>query len=385
MALTSRDTCAAGGCVVLATKIRWVERMSGAAIIAYRCRRKIRRLAKGLPLVDDPALKSALRKRYDGYSYDLWHKVYAAVSGHSCVDYVPEDLFYNVFYDRLDPRHRRVIFRDKNYFDRMSWPCLPETIFRIVGGRLFDKSYRMIDAETALSLARESGLDEFVVKPSRASGGGNMVTFRDYAGLASFLPANMGRHSDWIVQRPIVQHPVMAELNDSSVNTIRIVTIRLEAKVSFVVAFQRIGIRGVRVDNLSAGNIAVGIEEDGRLRKHGYDFALRRHTAHPDRGYAFDSFVIPSYEAAKQTCIDLHERIQDLDLISWDIAIDHGGAPAVIEVNVGRQDANLSQICNGPVFSPFIDSVLARNDWFVIPGIGAIDRQADMEPEFIRH
>lgn len=359
--------------------------MSGAAIIAYRCRRKIKRLAKGLPLVDDPSLKPALRKRFGGYSYDLWHKVYAAASGHSCVDYVPEDLFYNVFSDRLDPRHRRVLFRDKNYFDRMNWPCLPETIFRIVRGRLFDKSFRMIDTDTALSLARETGLNEFVVKPSRDSGGGNMVTFQDFAGLAAFLPANASRHSDWIVQRPVVQHMVMAELNDSSVNTIRIVTIRLGAEVSFVSAFQRIGTRGARVDNLSAGNIAVGIEEDGRLRKHGYDLALRRCETHPEHGYAFDSFVIPSYAAARQTCVALHERIPDLDLISWDIAIDHSGAPVVIEVNVGRQDANLTQICNGPVFSPFIDSVLARNDWFVIPGIGAIDRHVDVEPVSARY
>ena len=45
---------------------------------------------------------------------------------------------------------------DKNYYDRLGWSCLPQTIFRIINGRLFDKSYpyRMIDADTALALAR---------------------------------------------------------------------------------------------------------------------------------------------------------------------------------------------------------------------------------------
>jgi hypothetical protein len=358
--------------------------MSGAAIIAYRCRRKIRRLAQGLPLVDDPALKAALKARFNGYSYDLWHKVYAAVSGRSCVDYLPEDVFYNVFCERLDPRHRRGLFRDKNHFDRMDWPCLPETVFRIIGGRLFDKSYSMIDLDTALSIARETGLAEFVVKPSRQSGGGNRVTFQDLDGLAAFLPANMGHHSDWIVQRPIIQHPIMAELNASSVNTLRIMTIRIDAKVSFVSAFVRFGIAGARVDNLTVGNVAVGIEEDGRLRKYGYDLKFRRFTTHPTQGYAFDRIVIPSYAAAQRTCVTLHERVPDLDLISWDVAIDHTGAPRVIEVNVGRQDVNVSQVCNGPVLGPFIDSVLARNAWFVLPGVGAIDRRADMEPEFVR-
>ena len=366
---------------MLAMKIRWVERMCGAAIIAHRCRRKIKRLSRKLPIVEMPGLKADIAKRFNGYSCDLWHKAYAAASGRSSVDYVPEDIFYNVFMDRLNPRNRRVPFQDKNYLDRMNWPCLPETVFRIVNGRLFDKSYQMIDVDTALALVRSTGLSEFVVKPTRGTSGGHGVAFLDLAALTAFIPANLKRHSDWIIQRPVIQHEVMSELHSSSVNTMRILTIRTSAQVSVVQAFLRIGIGRSRVDNLTSGNIAVGIEEDGRLKKVGYDLALRRCSTHPDHGYAFDRFVIPSLEAARQTCIGLHQGIPELDLISWDVAIDHRGVPVVIELNVGRQDANLSQICSGPVFGPFVDAVLARHEWFVIPGIGAIDRQADIAPD----
>jgi hypothetical protein len=370
--------------MLLSTRVRWVQRMLGSAIIARRCRKKARRISKGLPLANAPELKGAISKRFDGYTFDLWHKAYAAATGQPCVDYVPEDLFYNVFESRLNPRHRRAVYRDKNFYDRLGWSCLPQTIFRIIDGRLFDRSYHQIDAETALALARESGLSEFVAKPARETGGGARVTFLDFDGLASFVPGNLKRNSDWIVQHPIRQHSDMARLNASSVNTVRIVTIRMDAQVSVVSAFLRFGIGGSRVDNLTAGNVAVGVEEDGRLRKEGYDIKLRRVATHPTEGFAFDSFVIPSYRIATQACIDLHAGIPDLDLISWDIAIDEHGRPTVIEFNIGRQDISVAQVCNGPVLNPYIDKVLARNKWFVIPGIGAIDRQADMEPEYVR-
>jgi hypothetical protein len=364
---------------VLATKIRWVERMVGAALLARRYRHKIKVVSRQFPIVDDPNLKAAIRKRFNGYSCDLWHKVYAAASGRPSVDYLPEDLFYNVFENRLNPRHRKNIYRDKNYYDRLGWSCLPETVFRIINGRLFDPSYHMITLDIAMGLARATGLAEFVAKPARETGGGVGVRFLDLEALASFTAAHMKVNADWIVQRPIRQHSEMSQLHPSCVNTLRIITLRMAAAVTVVSAFVRIGTGTTRVDNLTAGkSIAVGVEQDGRLGKNGYDNDLRRCEAHPDHGYAFDQFIIPSFSAAQQTCIRLHQSIPELDLISWDVAISHDGTPVVLEFNIRRQDVNTSQVCSGPVLKPYIDQVLGRAGWLVIPGIGAIDRQVDI-------
>jgi len=366
---------------LLATKMQWIERMVGAMIIAYRCRRKIQRLSKTLPIERQPRLRESVSRRFPGYSYDLWHRAYAAINGYPSVDYVPEDLFYNVFETRLNPRNRREPYKDKNFFDRMGWDCLPDTIFRIINGRLFDKTYEMIDVQTALALAREAQEAELVVKPAIDSGSGSRVMFLDELQLATFLMENLKPHSDWIIQRPIVQHQVMAGLNPSSVNTLRVVTIREGAKVSVISSFAKIGTRGARVDNVMAGNIAVGVAEGGRLRERGHDSAFRISMAHPDHGYPYGGVVIPSYDSVLDTCIRLHRHVPDLDLLSWDVGVRSDGVPVVIEVNIRRQDANITQICNGPVFSPYVDAVLARHKWLEIPGIGAIDAQADMAPE----
>jgi hypothetical protein len=366
---------------VLATKIRWIERMVGAVIIARRYRYKIRLLSKQFPIVDDPDLRAAIRKRFNGYSFDLWHKVYAAASGRSSVDYLPEDLFYNVFESRLNPRHRKTTYGDKNHYDRLGWSCLPETVFRIINGRLFDSSYRMIDLDTGLQLAKATRLPEFVAKPARATGGGVGVKFLELGQLASFAATQMKPNADWIVQHPIRQHADLSRLHPSCVNTFRIITIRMGTAVTVVSAFIRIGTGTTRVDNLTAGkSIAIGVEEDGRLGKYGYDNDLRRSDAHPDHGYAFDGLIIPSFSAAQQTCIRLHQSIPELDLISWDVAISHDGTPIVLEFNIRRQDVNTCQVCSGPVLKPYIDQVLGRAGWLVIPGIGAIDRQVDIPP-----
>ena len=353
--------------------------MVGAVILARRYRHKIRVVSKQFPIVDDPELSAGIRKRFNGYSFDLWHKVYAATSDRSSVDYLPEDIFYNVFESRLNPRHRKSSYADKNHYDRLGWSCLPETVFRIINGRLFDPSYQMIDLDTALRLAQATGLAEFVVKPARATGGGTGVRFLDLRRLNSFVAAQMLPNADWIVQHPIRQHVELSRLHPSCVNTLRIITIRMGTAVTVVSAFIRIGTGTTRVDNLTAGkSIAIGIEQDGQLSRYGYDNDLRRSETHPDHGYVFEGLVVPSFSAAQQTCIGLHQTIPELDLISWDVAIAHDGAPIILEFNIRRQDLNTTQVCSGPVLQPYIDEVLGRAPWLVIPGIGAIDRHPDV-------
>jgi hypothetical protein len=361
-------------------RIRRIERTLGAAIIARRCRTRIKRISKHVPIADLRSLKSAVRDRFGGYSFELWHKVYAAANGQPSIDYLPEDIFYNIFENRLNPRLRKEVYKDKNHYDRLNWPCLPPTIFRIINGRLFDTKYRMIDTQAALALALASDLSEFVVKPTRDTSGGTGVQFLDRVQLPAFIAANLKSHSDWIVQYPVIQHEAMARLHPSCVNTIRVVTLRMGSVVSAISSIIRIGAGESRVANVSTSNgIAVGILPDGRLKEYGCNHKLQRRTQHPDHGYALDQVVIPSFTAVQATCAELHQTIPELDLISWDMAVDRRGAPVVLEFNIRRQDINYNQVCNGPVLGPYIDAVLARNKWHVIPGIGAIDEVMDMD------
>jgi putative polysaccharide biosynthesis protein len=340
-------------------------------------------IARTLGIRSDPDMRARLRQRFDGYSCTLWHSVYAAVSGVRSVDYLPEDIFFNVFERRLNPRLRRDSYRDKNFYDRMGWPGLPVTVLRVINGELFDRDYRSVDLAAGIELARQSSAQEFVVKPSRETRGGFRVAFVPPADLEQTLRPKLKPNSDWIVQEAFQQHHLMAALNASSVNTLRIMTIRLGGEVAVVSAFSRIGVKGARVDNISSGSIAAGVTRDeatgaGRLGAFACDDKLKLHTTHPDHGYRFDAISLPFFQAAEALCKDLHAVIPDLGLLSWDIAIDAQGKPSVIEFNISRQEILTHQACNGPVFAPYIDRVLGRHPWLTLPVLGPLDRIFDI-------
>lgn len=369
---------------MLSTWIRRAEFVFGCAHVARLHKKQMAEVARGLDIKPDPEMRARLRQRLGRYSCTLWHSVYAAINGVHSVDYLPEDIFFNIFERRLNPRLRRDTYRDKNFYDRMNWPGLPVTVLRVINGELFDPAYRSLDLAAGLALARQSSADEFVVKPSRATRGGFRVAFIPVADLEHVLRMKLRPNSDWIVQEPVRQHHLMAALNASSVNTLRIMTIRLGGEVAVVSAFVRIGVKGARVDNLSSGNMAAGVTrhegtETGRLGAFACDDKLKLHATHPDHGYRFDTISLPFFGAAERLCMDLHERIPDLGLLSWDIAINAQGAPGVIEFNVGRQDINTHQACNGPVFAPYIDRVLGRHPWLTLPGLGPLDHLFDIQ------
>ena len=65
------------------------------------------------------------------------------------------------------------------------------------------------------------------------------------------------------------------------------------------------------------------------LYKHGYGTKTDRH---PNSEVIFDNFVIPYYQEAIKQSLELHERLKEIPIIGWDIAISSEG-PIFIEGN----------------------------------------------------
>lgn len=138
-----------------------------------------------------------------------------------------------------------------------------------------------------------------------------------------------------LVQEKIIQHSVMAQLNPNSVNTLRLVTAMKADEPVLISGLARIGIKGSRLDNWSAGGMTVGIDiEKGTLKK----YALRRpefaekFERHPDTQAVFENFEIPLYDQVVQAAIEAHKMFYGLHSVGWDIAITEDG-PVFIEGN----------------------------------------------------
>lgn len=141
--------------------------------------------------------------------------------------------------------------------------------------------------------------------------------------------------ANYIVQERVEQHPDIAKLCPSTLNTIRIHTVRAQdGEIVIFGPLLRIGRITNNVDNWAQGGILVGINQYGRLMKTGFFKPQYGSTViqHPDTGVVFEDVVIPCFEDVKKLVIKLHNILYRCHSIGWDVAITKEG-PIIIEGN----------------------------------------------------
>ena len=290
-----------------------------------------------------------------------WHDIYARANGVDDPRYVPEDVFYVDIEPALGTWTLGRAWSDKNYYKHwIPAEVLPEAILRCIHGRIYDSDYAL--AEPSDLLKEE---ESYFIKPSLMSGGGRQV---EVLSIKAGVPTVSGRPFTWeelstwygsnfIVERALQQHPEIAAIHPASINTLRIMTIRLnEPKV--VSTCLRCGKGGSHVDNQTLGGLACGVDKDGRLNSYAIDDYGNRTMVHADTGFRFGGQTVPGIHEAWELVCNLHTRLLYYDLASWDVAIDPRGRPTLVEVNLRWQEINFHQFHNGPLFGEMTEEVL---------------------------
>mgnify|MGYP004492367409 CR=1 FL=1 len=135
-----------------------------------------------------------------------------------------------------------------------------------------------------------------------------------------------------ILEEIVVQHPDMAKLCPTSVNTCRIATLLGDKKQGIVYAFLRIG-NGKVMDNVDCGGMAARIDlESGKLLTVGADKQGNTYEKHPMTGTPIVGFTIPYWEEAKAMCLEAAQVVPQMRFVAWDVAITPNG-PTFIEGN----------------------------------------------------
>ena len=160
----------------------------------------------------------------------------------------------------------------------------------------------------------------------------------------------------YILQEAVQQNTTLSMFYENSVNTIRLVTVHDGERARPLKAVLRCGthISG-KVDNVHSGGIAVGIQANGRLMEYGYfDSSHGTKTdRHPDTGIKFKEFVIPFYDEAVEAALKLHEKLEGLCSLGWDIAITEQG-PVFIECNA-EWGLAVMQMCHGGIRKEWLE------------------------------
>lgn len=154
------------------------------------------------------------------------------------------------------------------------------------------------------------------------------------------VPGWVERYADpegYLLEEHLLQHVELADINPSSLNTLRLWMFDDGQSISTVAAMLRIGRAGSQTDNTSGGGIPCPINiTTGRIElvveianSPGTEYLLSHH---PDTGAQLLGRQIPHWEACKQLAADALAAFPRLRLAGLDIAVTPQG-PKVIELN----------------------------------------------------
>ena len=179
-----------------------------------------------------------------------------------------------------------------------------------------------------------NGLPAVLYKPLEGSSGVGIEKFERSAWEAdphAFYQRIRGM-GDAVLEELLVQHPDMARMCPTSVNTVRVATLLGDKQEGIVYAFLRIG-NGKVMDNVDQGGMAARVDLDsGKLLTVAADKAGNVFDHHPMTGTPIIGFTIPYFEEAKQMCLEAMRKVPQVRFVAWDVAITPDG-PIFIEGN----------------------------------------------------
>lgn len=290
------------------------------------------------------------------------HQYFYSRTGFFSKEYVPKSLYEADLVPRANKMTYRDAYADKNMVD-VFLPNVkhPHTILKRINGYFYFEN-KPVSKQEAVGLCQN--ISFAIIKPVLNHSGKGIQGLEVKNGMTNINGWTIEQLFDhygnnFQIQERLKQHEKMNLLNDTSVNTIRIVTYRSGMEVLLIYSVVRIGKKGSVVDNQSAGGISTVIGEDGRLGGTAFGGYTADGVAKTDSGVVLDGFEIPSYHQAVETVKCLHYQLPFFNLIGWDVAIDEEGDPVVIEWNACP---GLSQSAFGPGFGKYTERIL-RELW----------------------
>lgn len=205
------------------------------------------------------------------------------------------------------------------------------------------------DLSSTLEILRRKNVNKCVVKVTEGSHGDGVYVVKciEYSeadaclelfdGSKILLSSVLGK-DPLIFESLVQQTEQFSKLNDSSVNTVRFMTLLFPDGTAKVMAtFIKIGRAGKCIDNAgSGGNVDACVDIDtGAICKAIQFDGWKKVTAidvHPDTGNQLNGVVINRWDAIKQDVIKFQQAFPYCRAAGWDIAITDEG-PVVIEVN----------------------------------------------------
>ena len=181
--------------------------------------------------------------------------------------------------------------------------------------------------------------DSFLVKACVSTQGKGITKYSSADTSAEALLARYGGKS-FLLEGFLRQHPDMAALNPSTVNTLRIQTVRKGDKVLLVGGCVRCG----GADAFHQGGVAYPLDmETGVVVCHGRKLTGEFFRRHPSTGRFMPGFQVPFWEQVTETVKKAAVTVPHVGYVGWDVAVTPDG-PELIEGNINYPDPIVVQL-----------------------------------------
>lgn len=288
----------------------------------------------------------------------IFHQMFYEKTGVFSEKYLPIDIYTNIIDEYLNPRTEAKFLDNKCYYASLfNGLKQPEFAVCRCGGFWYNGEMQIIDEAEVKAIV--SAEEELFVKEATDSYGGKGILYisKEKGDMVEQFEKFVSK-GDFIAQRPVRQHKDLGAVNESSVNTIRLISLLSNEGIKIYSSILRVGQKGAKCDNATSGGVAVGITEDGKLKKYGYEITGKRYDIHPTNGFVFEGHQIPSYDKAVEMVKKAHPMVPHFRLVSWDICIGEDGEPILLEANLCKGGIVSHQYNNGPLFGEDTKKVL---------------------------
>lgn len=294
----------------------------------------------------DADTRRKIKKMWGGFNdwFVFYYTVGDKSKGHL---YFPDDWFFTSVDPTLNDWRICKAIDDKTMYDLYFADVKrPKTIARCCGGLWLNEKYEIIDIDKVSSLCIQVG--KVIIKPSVGSSGGHGIEF--WQNGQSNLSDKLKSFNNCVIQEILEQHDELNAIHTESINTIRIMTMLLDGELHILSSILRMGVGDSKVDNVSSGGLACGIDVNGKLKKMAFGADGRGYDKHP-QGPVFEGLSVPGFDDCKTICKTIAPRFARFSrLVSWDFSIDKDAHPLLIEANLYGGELDFHQMCNGPIF-----------------------------------
>jgi len=261
--------------------------------------------------------------------------------------YIPDNWFFRYFDSVLNDWPSCKVLDDKSLYDLyFAGINKPHTIGYCCDGLWMTEGYKVSTMENVAEVCRNCGT--VIIKPSVGSSGGHGISF--WKEGEKDIEVILSDYRNCVVQEIIEQHQDLAAIHSESINTIRIMSMVLNGEVHLLSSILRMGTGNSKVDNVSSGGVACGIDENGCLRETTWNAKGQHWKGHP-QGVELLGRKVPAFEQCNDLVKEIAPRFARFaKLVSWDFAVDKNENPLLIEANLYGGELDFHQMCNGPIF-----------------------------------